>query len=264
MAKRRRSKGTWFPTLGILAGGEVNPISLTGIDGESSVLDNGQVYTRIHVLTFDAPDEGFEATSTLADIVGSEYLLRRVVGKFHAVYSGDATSPLYAKVSLGLFVARASGGNETDSQIPIGAPAANWAAGTSAENTEGAENYSPLAERTMREPWLFRRTWMLANSNHASTSTNPGSTTGTAKLAALAWEVFPPSTAGYGSVLDGPHIDAKTLRKVGQDDRLYMAVSTARWPLGGASGGGPQGNIVYHFDYRMFASLRKARQVGRF
>lgn len=260
---RRRSRGTWFPTFGVLAGGQDNTISLTGIDNQVDVTDDGEPYTTIDVLTFDAPDEGLYESSTLADIVGSEYLLRRVVGKFNAAYIGGATSPLFAKLSMGLFVSRASGGSETDSQIPIGAPATsfNVSAGL---NLEATENYSPLAERTMREPWLFRRTWILGNSNNSSTSADPGSTTGTAKLAALAWEIFPPSTSRHGSVLDGPHVDAKTLRKVGQDDRLYMAVSAARWPLGGAAGAGATGQITYHFDYRIFASLRKAKQVGRF
>lgn len=262
MVKRRRSRGTWFPTFGVLAGAEPNTLSLTGIDQQVAVTDDGKAFTRIDTLTFDAPDEGLYESSTLADIVGSEYLLRRVVGKFHAAYIGEESSPLFAKLSLGLFISRASGGNETDSQTPIGAP--SQAFDQDGEGREATENYSPLAERTMREPWLFRRTWILGNSNNSQTSADPGSTTGTYNPAALAWEIFPPSTAGFGSVLDGPHIDAKTLRKVGQDDRLYMAVSASRWPLGGAAGQGPEGLINYHFDYRIFASLRKAKQVGRF
>jgi len=256
MRRKRRSRGTWFPVYGDESGPEGTVLNVAGIDGTFSIEPSGQVQTLIHVLTADDPKEGDDDTQTLADIVGSEYLLKRLVGKFFCLYTGTNESPVYCKVTAGAFVARADAEN---SFYPLGA-GSNFLT-----TTVPNDSFSPLAQETQREPWLWRRSWLLGNSANQNVSADPGSTTGTAKLAALAWEIVPPSTMGYGSVMDGPHIDAKTLRKVGQDDRLYFVVSGCRWPISTTPDPNEDdGLIVYHLDYRLFGLLRKARQVGRF
>lgn len=258
MVKRRRSKGTWFPIFGQLVGIEGQQETVAGVDGQVPVAGAGGLNTALHVLTLDAPRETQTDDFTLADVLGSEYLLRRIVGKIFILNAGGATSPPFAKVTAGFFVARADPEN---SFYPLGAGTNLIPPGS----TEAQASFSPLEQQTQREPWLWRRSWILGNPGIVQNSADPGSATGTAKLGASTWEQFPPCTAGYGSVLDGPHLDAKTLRRVGQDDRLYFAVSACRWPLTADPGGlPPNGNLVYHLDYRIFGSLRKAKQTGRF
>lgn len=254
--RRRRSKGTWLPTLGETTGIDEPFSTVTGIDDSMDLKANGNLTTRIHVITLDAPRETQSDDFTLADVLGSEYLLRRIVGKAFILHVGTDETPIYALVACGFFVARADPENAF---YPLGA-------GTNVITTpDENRSFSPLEQETQREPWLWRRSWVLGNSGVNDVSADPGSTTGTAKLPLLPGEIAPPSSMKYGSVLDGPHLDAKTLRRVGQDDRLYFAISSCRWPVSNTPD--PQqedGIIVYHIDYRLFGSLRKAKQTGRF
>jgi len=86
---------------------------------------------------------------------------------------------------------------------------------------------------------------------------------------------FPPNNTLYNGAMSNSRIDAKTIRRVGQDDRLFF------WPPLVASTPSLQEKGVHPFindqgitvtatgiegvlDYRLFGSLRRARQVGRF
>jgi len=212
---------------------------------------NGNLTTRIHVITLDAPRETQSDDFTLADVLGSEYLLRRIVGKVNILHVGTDETPIYALVCAGFFVARADPENAF---YPLGA-------GTNVITTpDENRSFSPLEQETQREPWLWRRSWILGNSGVPRTFNNVAGT-----VDAAPWDIIPPCSMKYGSVLDGPHLDAKTLRRVGQDDRLYFAISSVRWPVSNTPD--PQqenGIIVYHVDYRLFGTLRKAKQTGRF
>lgn len=240
---RRKSRGVWFPTFGNLAGVEGFENTVTGVDGTITVPLTAGIQTKIHVLTLDSPNEGQSDEKTLADTLGSEYLLRRIVGKFHAYSFGVETSPVYTLVAAAFCVARAQPGAQ--SFYPLGADGNDIAPNF----TAAQQSFSPLEQETQREPWIWRRTWILRNSQALTAA---GEDAG-----------FPASTAGYGSVADGPHVDAKTLRKVQQDDRLYFVVSAVTWPIS-QSASASQGFIVYHLDYRLFGTLRKSRPTGRF
>lgn len=243
--RRRKSRGTWLPVFGNLAGAEGFTNTVEGVDGQITVDLNAGITTNIHVLTLDSPNEGESDERTLADVLGSEYLLRRIVGKFHALSFADPTAPVYALVSAGFCVARAQPGAQ--SFYPLGADGNV----VTSNFTAAQQSFSPLEQETQREPWIWRRSWILSNAEApVATGTSRG---------------FPSSTAEYGSVADGPHLDAKTMRRVGADDRLYFIVSTVTWPISQtAAGGGEEGLILYHLDYRLFGSLRKARQTGSF
>lgn len=266
MARRRRgSGGTWFPNLGTAgpegdeddddAGIFINAILSTAIPSQSVITD----------LTFDNPieDEALSATasrSSLSDIIGSEYILKRIVGKVLAAVDQSNSAfvgQFGVLLTCGFFVARAED-STTESAVnpqPIG---------TETE-VEKRENYSPAVPSTIREPWIWRRRWILGNQARQSTGSAPTS------LASSATAAFPSSTAGYGSVMDGPHIDAHTVRRVSQDDRLWFAAAfrllSADWgaqPFGpGQLGVNPIG-INIHLDYRLFGRLIKAKQHGAF
>lgn len=265
MARRRRTRGTWFPTIGtsiatpdeqgddVLNGRSFN-MSFSGSSGQPV-----GIFTILTPLTFDQPFEGdflTQDTDSLSDIIGSEYILQRIVGKIfitrvHDFADGDEQdrAPAFL-VGAGFFVARANdesvgGGADT----PIG----------SATEPERRDNYSPLDVDTVREPWIWRRTWILGAG---------GIPTGAAfdpTLPNVAYN-FPASTTGYGSVLDGPHIDSKVKRRVTQDNRLFLAVSATPFPIDSPipGGAGSQLSVGGYLDYRIFGSLRKAKNSSAF
>jgi len=252
--RRRRSPGTWFPNVG-------SAIGETGenIQGRSfTVVTNptGSIVTGILDLTFDTPFEGDRISTgvdSLSDIIGSEYILKRIVGKIylHRFRANpeniDNQPPIL--VGCGFFVARANdqavgGGEDT----PIG----------SATEAERRDNYSPLEVDTVREPWIWRRTWILgAAGKYGDDVTSP------ARVSDQNNAAFPVSTPLYGSVMDGPHIDSRVKRRVGQDDRLWFAVSAMNYPPGQASTIGEIG-VLGLLDYRIFGSLVKARNSSAF
>lgn len=261
MARRRRSRGTWFPNIGSQIGALTE--NFMGRSFSIGAATNGSITTGILPLTFDTPFEGDRVSTgvdSLADIIGSEYVLMRIVGKLFASYSNPQLdgvgapggSPIY--FTAGFFVARpndeAVGGGE---DTPIG----------SATEAERRDNYSPLEVDTVREPWIWRRSWILGvagGRTSVSSAVSPQAAFSNPNLAA-----YPQSTALYGSVHDGPHFDSKVKRRVGQDDRLWFAVSTANFPFGATTVvGTTQGIITGALDYRIFGSLRKARNSSAF
>jgi len=266
MARRRRSRGVWFPNLGTSSGDPEN------VDDDDqgvffqfimpSVPNGGAFATQqiILPLTFDSiqEDEADEINTSLSDLVGSEYVLRRIVGDvFLARDTSFNQGATYAaiRVGCGFFVARQADVGQSRDR-PIGAETA----------AESRENYSVLGTSTVREPWIWRKTWILGNAGRVSASADP-------IIAAV--NNFPPNNTLYNGAMSNSRIDAKTIRRVGQDDRLFF-VATARGlnPQFAGEGVHPfindQGITVTAtgiegvLDYRLFGSLRRARQVGRF
>lgn len=255
MRKRRRTRGTWFPNIGTANDDEDNlqgrffQINFPGGSGQEIALTP---------LTFDEPktDDTLGASDvSLADVIGSEYVLQRIVGKLfiarHAadtVVDGAFTDAQPAVlVSAGFFVARAndsSSGGGVDT--PIG----------SASAAEIRDNYSPLEIDTVREPWIWRRTWILGSQVSSGRLTNEPLNSQSARR-------YPMSTALYGSVADGPHIDSKVKRRVRQDQRLWFSVAACTYPPQTAVDTG-QLAILGYLDYRLFGSLRKAQNSSAF
>lgn len=250
MASRRRSRGTWFPTIGSGTTSEPGESNASGRAFFIDVPTDGTIGTILTPLTFDSPVEGEDDTAekSLSDIIGSEYFLNRIVGKCFATripafadVIGDNSQPVL--FGAGFFVARCNdnssgGGPDT----PIG----------SASAAELRDNYSPLEVDTIREPWIWRRTWLLGSSGlrapFATAFLNAGGA--------------PASTMLYGSVADGPHIDAKTKRRVRLDERLFFVVSAVTFPFGLATQSAQR--VEGYLDYRIFGQLRRAQNRGVF
>lgn len=254
---RKRTKYTWFPTIGSAVGTDQDDVS--GRAFNLSVLGTGQQSVIVSPITYDAPAEPGDVDPTdpgvLAGIVGQEYFLKRIVGKFFLQLPAkrealnDPSTIRGALVGAGFFVARA---NDADSGGGLGTPIG------SASTAELVDNYSPLANETIREPWIWRRTWLLGNA--AFRYAEQASVTG--DLAGSSGTNYPSSTADYGSVMDGPHIDAKCARRISQDERLWFAVAGVRWPLDEQSNAGV--TLDGYLDYRLLAQLRKAHNRGVF
>lgn len=241
--RRRKSRGTWLPTIGTDRQNDEDVEYRMAVRRMSFDADwRGNVVQEVIDLTNDVPVEDQDiATRSLADVVGSEYFLKRIVGKVFIDIERDSDNQLVNQVLVGagFFVARAD---------ENGAGPIDFA--TAGTELIRFDNYSPLAQRTMREPWIWRRTWMLQD-------------VGPPSLGVV--QKYPQANVGYGSVLDGPHIDAKTKRRIGNDDRLYFIVSATQWP-NIVPGEGPYADysIEITLDYRLFGSLRKAKTRGVF
>lgn len=241
---RGRRKFTWFPTLGS-ASAQGNPHVLSGRSFSVQVLPNNTgpvINTFILPVVPDAPLNEQDAAvgeGRLVQAIGNEWFLERIVGKlFLAQGLGVATAAAATLVGAGFFVARA---NDVNSGGGIGTPVG------SASVAERNENYSPIHDNVIREPWLWRRTWILGG--QAGSATFQGFT-------------FAPLFNGfYGSVSDGPHIDAKSVRRIGNDERLWLAVSTASLILSEAQ----SDNLVTgYLDIRVLGALRKAKGKSTF
>jgi len=248
---RRRSGGTWLPTLGTqpVAGDAENAFSGRVI-GSASVVTDG--FVTIFPLIPDAQIEGDDAnaTSNLVNYVGNEYVIKRIVGKAFIARGnpgGELDNAGAVLVGLGLFVARANDANIGGGiDTPIG----------SATLGERRDNYGPLEVDTIREPWIWRRTWILGSAGNAN-----GIVAGPNELAGQ----YPCSTALYGSVADGPHIDSRVKRRVSQDNRLWAAIQGV--PIDNAGWAITEGTsipISMFLDYRVFGSLRRARGTSAF
>jgi len=250
MRRKRRFKGTWLPNLGTL-------FTATPSDSQYSFVSSNNLTvgatdfnmaTAIAPIVFDDPaEQSFSPSAdSMADIIGSEYVLRRAVGKFHcAVQQITNPAPRNVLVGLGIFVARC---DATSPAVPIG------------ETADYVVDYNPLSARAIREPWLFHRVWVLGN--QTATAGNP---VGSGTAAMTNEPSFPKTTAEYNSVADGPHIDAKTIRRIRQDERLFYAVGAQRWSPTFAPTAVAVGiQVGWSLSLRLFGALRKARNSGTF
>ena len=216
---------------------------------------------------FDAPqepDQWVEQTNALSFITANEYAIRRIVGKCFCAVQGElkttSTANLQAETPLvlvtsGLFIARAGDeeGAPDTNDLPIG-----W-------SSQGNVSYNPDIPNCIREPWIWRRQWILGNpvmTQMLWQNLTVFPTGSNSIHDSLAWNM-PHANWMLGSVADGPHFDAKTRRRVGNDDRLWWTVFAQPYPrlLGGYTN-----TVQVHarIDLRVFGAMRKARQRGAF
>jgi len=263
MARRRR--GTWLPTLG--SAGLLAEQTVPGRQINTIPVATGFINTLILELTTDEPqdDEGVSPAPSMADVVGSEYILRRIVGKMYLHRDGTDVSGAgidfgpAVHVAAGFFVARAADATgPAGVSLPIGAESAST-------GTVLRDNYSPLESDTIREPWIWRRHWILglagglrAGGAAATTPTHGSGTTHGNYVAS-----YPCSTALYGSVADGPHIDAQSARRVGRDERLWCAISVCPAPITDTVTDGTL-TVRGYLDYRLFGSIVRAANRASF
>lgn len=262
MARRRRRRGVWFPNLGTLGPNADPDDDDPGLWG--SLVVGGEVSPAatnliILPLTFDEAreDEELEADTTLADFLGSEYIIDRILGNLYVARQTVASSNVApgVKITAGIFVARQEDSTfaaAAEGALPIGTQTL----------AEARENYSPMTNSTIREPWMWRRTWILGNTG-AQANNDPTSTVLTQNV-----QNFPATTVGYTGMLTGPYVDVKSKRHVRQDDRLYFIISARQlsnnWIAPFDEANTTQIVINFHLDYRLFGRLVKAKQTGSF
>lgn len=259
MRRRRRTRGTWFPVIGMPTTNEANPDdSSAGFDFQLQVPGDASSDILVTEVTFDAPLETTDASVTentrLADFIGQEYLMSRILGNVFLAKAalptdiGGGTARNAVMVTAGFFVARADG---TDASDPVG--------GTTI--TEAIREYSPENRDNIREPWMWRRKWILGNAMSPYINTFV-----TAPSDLSMSHNFPSSNVYYASMHNNSWVDIKTKRRVTGDERLWFVVTAHNWPWVNQNDGGAANTtqVNGHVDLRMFGSLRKARNRSNF
>lgn len=240
MRRRRRTKYNWLPVLGQAGDAANGTDDWSGRKFALTVPAATDVSTIIVIpVTFDESQEqttagggGTMGVLPLSIFMGGEYILKRIVGKIHLqnVPIASSQSPCI-QVGCGFLIAREDpSGNNPIEALTV---------------AQAVENYGPLFPDTMRSPWIWRRTWLLGNPLSAQVDRN-----------------FPVTNANYGSVMDGPHVDARTARRVLQDQRLWF-VAQAR-DASALKSSSSTSTIEGVMDVRLLGALRKARNRSAF
>lgn len=207
--KRRRPVVQWHRNIGSLsnAASDYPNFLVGGVSGPFNGYGSGSnvVFTSLYRLVEDYPpgavaSAGGNVVLTQADYAGSGYRLRRIVGKCFVSMANTANdSPPHLLVSAGIIVANV---DETDgSPLKSGTP-----------NT-----YSPLWKPNESAAWIWQRSWLLSNPN-ATYASGPSDQYNLS---------YSNAANEAGSVMDGPHIDAKTNRLVGPRESLLFVFSAA-------------------------------------
>lgn len=248
--RRRRSTQIWLPTYGNAIDDALQD-SVIGTAGSIIVERDGTTTVDAFPVTFDDTQSAWRqqfvagGQQTLHDIVaGQEWKLLRVVGKAHLAYGGVWSSgeealhsPLATEVALGLIVLRTDeeGNLETD-----------------------IEEHNPLAQEAADDPWVWRRKWILGNSTFHEGNSVPLSNPSPQEQANFfITKNWPCNTELMGSVADGPHIDQKTRRRIGREERLYWMIATRMWDPANLWPGAfnAPGFVTYNIDNRFVGRL---------
>ena len=229
MAKRKGPRVVWLPTEGNAPPGAPAD-SVWGIVPNlniSGATPTVQVETSI---VLDVPrDPDIES---LSDVENSGYRLRRIVGKLNVIGDtlDDESGISIVGVHAGLIVRRVDSlGVSLASQVGIGQNVCN-----------------PSLRENVMDPWIWRRSWVLINPLFLPVALGipPGSS----------MPMSPWNNMQYGSALDGPHIDQKTARIVGPEERLFLDVAVTA--LEGADGQSELTNdTICFYEFRILGSM---------
>lgn len=249
MRFRRRRRGprpTWMPNLGS------EPTGSGGLDYPAwrgykfDVFPTSAAdYRTVAMLdlTWDFPVEeevvAGQGIPSLADWQASAWRLRRIVGRFDlAIWNTqqDPSSSAYL-VCLAFEVIKV---DETDGG-PLRPPL----------------DYDPLTVGGVRDPWIFRRTWLIGSiPTQDITAGSPGwpllSTSGFAPPM-----VTMPSVNTFGSGPYGGVIDQKTNRRIGTEERLYAVISVHSLEDGNDPHNYPNTEVSFTLDYRLVGNVMK-------
>lgn len=241
MARRRGPGVVWLPaSTDDRLGTEPNTAASSGATPSAGIIslappafgpDPNDGDTVFAALVKDEPQGVGTAVAegSLSDIEGSAYRLRRIVGKIFVQSFQDAPvagQPTQFLVTIGIIVLRVGDdGNPLNSSTTLG--------------------YSPQRLDAVRDPWIWRRNWRVANNQPLIAAGAPPVTSPASNFA----------PGAYGSVFDGPHVDAKTARVISDEERLFLVANAIS--LDGAEDSQDSGSLLVIWDLRVLASMRK-------
>jgi hypothetical protein len=238
--RRRKPKVVWLPATNTFSVDDAasSTWSLASVSITGAAAASGGVGGKIEVpIVQDGnTSDPLNPLSSLADIESSGYRLRRIVGKLYCfiAQTAPATEDLWG-ITAGFMVRRVDG--STGGSIAVAASAAT-----------NFNLIDPANIDNSMDPWIWRRSWLLSN-YFTGTAATP--------LANNIFEDVMHSGGGTnygrgypGGNLEGPHVDQKTARIVGPEERLFLDVSAT--PIITAN----DSSLVIIYDLRVLASMR--------
>lgn len=198
--RRRRQKSTWFPVLGTDNGGEFPLSSIFFVNTDVAPGYGPSTFITPLIPDYTEDPSVTSGEPTLRDFVeGQTCVIDRIVGKITCHLEQFQNSEAENKPILAACCAAVAVLPVDDAGTPITTPT-------------GVE-LNPLAAENLDKPWLWRRTWILAN-NKANVSTFP--------------YVGSPTNTQYGAGLqEGSHIDTKGVRRaIQRNQRIYLILAT--------------------------------------
>lgn len=243
MRKRRSSRATWFPLLGTqFLGNRFVSLQLFDLipelsNGTPVTQANGSLFANAVTRDYTATAIAGSTQASLRDYVeGQDYVIKRIVGSIFVSVFGHANGPTVSWprviVTVGLFVARAEEGS------------------TSLVDLDDVEA-DPQAVDNIMNPWIWRRSWHLADNQNTSVPDQQGL----------------PATNVNMTGMSGPFIDSKVARRVTKEHRLFIAgsvmgLSSSALTMSGTKNQQPIVNIWT--DLRLLGSMRKGRNPSTF
>lgn len=236
MRRYRKNRSTWFPIIPFEEpDGTGGGIGRTDDKRELTVWTNPGIRDCIAIPLI--PNESFEtgpanSTETLRDFVeGQTCIIERIVGKIvwsmQQITDGGYT-PRLALCCTAFAVLPVDGDGNPDI---------------------GSDEWDPLLAKNAHQPWLWRRTWLLANT--------------------LAWAASnqgypaPHCNEFFASRDDGPHIDTKgTKRAIRREQRIFMIHSVLN--ADPAADEGDNGLTYVNADVRVLGRMTRARNRSNF
>lgn len=238
--RRRRNRSTWFPVLGA---GIVQGQDIT-VDSRFFTVDRPDTPNVIALPLIpdqtSMPDTTSSDLFTLRDMVeGQTCIIDRVVGK--VVWSMEQ------------FVPAGEPPADTTTNLAVCCTAlCVLPVDENGSPSVSSEEFDPLLVNNSQQPWLWRRTWVLANN-----AAFGGSSIGDAFFSAPACNEF------FASRDDGPHLDTKgTKRAIRREERLFI-VHSAR-ALDTLGDDGENGQLIAIYDVRVIGHLVKATNKSTF
>lgn len=225
MARRtRRPRVVWLPPSLAATVGQTSGVNVFGLGVAGGA---GDFVVGEQPIVNDIQDP-LAAGVSLADVENSGYRLRRIVGKVWVRASflpepSSLTQPSMVVVTAGIIVRR------TDT---AGASLASL-------DTTGLTQY-PGDARNWGDPWIWRRSWLLSNRE--------------VEFSATILDQASNNYQRWPGAVDGPHVDQKTARIIGPEERLFLNVSATIV----VAGTDPQDslNLAVLYELRCLGSMR--------
>jgi len=229
---RRRPRVVWLPQDPFFSIDAATLASQTVMRASDSLLSPtiGAHVEIIAPVVRDVSPNPLTTANTLSDIEQSGYRLRRIVGKFWcfcAQTAPDNGGPGAAVVTAGFIVLKTA----AQTAVPL----------------QVAAEYAPNDIINTADPWIWRRSWLVVNNGSANSVPFGDNNIGSLGITSHY------SNVSLGGNADGAHIDQKTARIVGPDERLFLIIGATQLT---AADGQTAMNLDYVWDLRVLGSMR--------
>lgn len=240
MFKRRKAKVVWLPPSTDGSIGDGTTAYQQAVATSANSLTGTRNFLEFTVVKDSQGQDPLSNTATLADIEQSGYRLRRIVGNIFVqippgpnIAGAGSGGPQLAMVTAGFIIRRVNPSNG----VAL-ATAASVAANFSLSDPGMVDN--------IMDPWIWRRSWFLGDPNNLANIN----------------ERVPPPSRNFGpdwpaGNAGGAHVDQKTARIVGPEERLFLDIS-ATVMVEDPDNPGNTFQLFATTDLRVLASMRSS------